>query len=304
MNENGKNPLVTVIIATFNSSRTLKIALSSALSQDFSDFEIRVVGDRCTDDSEKVVESFNDKRVHWINLPVNSGSQGVPNNEGIKNARGKFIAYLGHDDIWFPWHLTSLVEFIRKTGADLVHPLSAVFSPEGLEYIVGPPGFGKDYDDHFVTPSCWLHRKEIINECGLWGDHLKLERGVDFDFLRRIHLKGKKIAFYPGLSHLKFPSWLWGTYKKDFDPIQKKYFNKLKTDPLKLEKEIFIEAAIKFSKKKFSQIPLRQDVYEFIKRNIRRLSDLYGREKWPLKNILVQRFQRNRKRFRRKRGLN
>jgi glycosyltransferase involved in cell wall biosynthesis len=80
-------------------SGTLKFPLQSLLGQEFRDFEARVVGDGCTDESEEVVASFGDRHLHWTNLCQNSGSQAAPNNEGLRRARGRYIAYLGHDDL-------------------------------------------------------------------------------------------------------------------------------------------------------------------------------------------------------------
>ncbi len=68
------SPTVTVIIATFNSSATLRLALASLLNQDLQDFEAWVIGDACTDNSAEVVCSFGDARLHWMNLAQNSGS--------------------------------------------------------------------------------------------------------------------------------------------------------------------------------------------------------------------------------------
>ena len=93
-------PLVTVIIATYNWSSVLPFAVGSALGQTFRNLEVLVVGDGCTDDSEAVVTAIDDPRLRWINLPENTGHQSGPNNEGLRQARGQLIAYLGHDDLW------------------------------------------------------------------------------------------------------------------------------------------------------------------------------------------------------------
>src|SRR3954453_5561675 len=101
-------PRVTIITATYNYSSVLRYAIKSALEQTFQDFEHWIIGDGCTDDSDEVVRSFNDPRLHWHNLPENVGSQFAPNNKGLELARGEYIAYLGHDDIWHPSHLAKL----------------------------------------------------------------------------------------------------------------------------------------------------------------------------------------------------
>src|SRR6185503_4943680 len=120
----GDAPAVSVIVATYQRSQVLKLALSSLLDQDFTDYEVWVVGDGCTDDSAEVTASFGDARVNWVNLPKNMGNQTFANNEGIARARGRFIAFLGHDDLWMPWHLSRLVAFSEQSGAEVVHPLA------------------------------------------------------------------------------------------------------------------------------------------------------------------------------------
>ena len=61
-----------------------------------------MVGDHCTDDTEAVVAGFADPRITWVNLAENAGEQSGPNNEGIRRARGRYLAFLNHDDSVFP----------------------------------------------------------------------------------------------------------------------------------------------------------------------------------------------------------
>ena len=109
-------PTVSVITATYNRRAMLRYALQSLLAQDFSDFEAWIIGDGCTDGSEEEVARLGDARLHWLNLPVNGGNQWRPNNEGLQHARGRYIAFLGHDDLWLPWHLSRLVAHAEKSG--------------------------------------------------------------------------------------------------------------------------------------------------------------------------------------------
>ncbi len=111
-------PLVSVIVATYNSRATLVYALDSVRGQDFQDFEVWVVGDACTDGSHEVVEALGDPRFHWINRETNSGTQSGPNAEGLRRASGRYVAYLGHDDLWFPWHLSTLVAAIERDSVE------------------------------------------------------------------------------------------------------------------------------------------------------------------------------------------
>jgi GT2 family glycosyltransferase len=83
-----ESPRVTVIIPTYNWSSVLPYSIGSALRQSFTDLEVLVIGDGCSDDSEQVVAAIGDPRVRWINLPANSGHQSAPNNEGLLQAQG------------------------------------------------------------------------------------------------------------------------------------------------------------------------------------------------------------------------
>src|SRR5262245_6359516 len=116
-------PLVSVIIPTWNRAPMLHLTLETVLAQDLEDgnFEVLVVGDACTDETEAVVASFNDPRLHWHNLPERFGWQSGPNNAALKMARGTYIAHICHDDFWLPWHLSGLVTTIERTGADWVY---------------------------------------------------------------------------------------------------------------------------------------------------------------------------------------
>src|SRR5437667_49902 len=165
-----ETPTVTVITATYNSRTTLRYALQSLLAQDFSDFEALIVGDGCTDGSEEEVAKFDDNRFHWINLSENYGNQWRANNEGLQRARGRYVAFLGHDDLWLPWHLSALVSQAEKSSANFFHDLLINVGPHGVLDVNGPPPPGTTYERYFAPPSSWLHRRDIVEKVGGWRD--------------------------------------------------------------------------------------------------------------------------------------
>jgi glycosyltransferase involved in cell wall biosynthesis len=87
-----RKPAISVIIATYNWSAALRCAIRSVLLQTMQDFEVLVVGDACTDDSQAVVTDFNDARIRWHNLDTNYGSQWGPNNYGLAHAAADWVA--------------------------------------------------------------------------------------------------------------------------------------------------------------------------------------------------------------------
>src|SRR5215813_11113082 len=101
-------PVFSIVMATHNRGRHIVPTVKSVLNQSFEDYELMIIGDGCDDDTAAAVQPFLSDRVKWLNLPKRSGSQSVPNNTGIQQARGRYIAYLGHDDLWSPGHLVAL----------------------------------------------------------------------------------------------------------------------------------------------------------------------------------------------------
>src|SRR5439155_18835684 len=152
------NPSVTVIIPTYNWSSVLPYSIGSALRQTFTDFEVLVVGDRCTDDSAEVVAAIDVPRVRWINLPANSGHQSAPNNEGLRQARGEIIAYLGHDDLWLPHHLQACLDALDADGADVAYGIMALVGPDdgSLRATSRLTRAG-----HWAPPSTIVHRRHL-----------------------------------------------------------------------------------------------------------------------------------------------
>jgi hypothetical protein len=306
------HPQVTVICPTFNRKALLRCALRSVLNQDFSDFEVRVVGDGCTDGTEEIIAGLNDPRLHWFNFPKNTGSQTQPNNEGLRQARGRFIAFIGHDDLWMPWHLSRLVKHLQASGADFVHDISASIGPERIEGVSAAPHARAGYERIYIPTSSWLHRRELIDDVGHWRDFNELSLQIDFDFSRRVAKAGKKIAFLPSLGVLKFHSVTWKFYSRPGEPPQEHWLDSILKSPARLNEKILSDLAADYALHFQSQdkIPfgLARDLAVAAnkvaaKSLVRELIFWYGQERWPVGAWLRRRFRRLRSRQRVARGL-
>jgi glycosyltransferase involved in cell wall biosynthesis len=286
--------LISVIIPTFNSSGTLKLALKTVLQQESSDFEVWVVGDGCTDDSESVVSTFGDKRLNWINLPENTGSPNVPRNEGLKRARGRYIAYLGHDDLWFPWHLSKLIECVKQNNSDLVYSLGVFIIPEGVDEILGLPE--RSLNPHWsFSPSNWLHKKELLERVGGWPQNNKY--AADMMVVRRFWKIKARIGFQKELSVLKFCSSVWSNYSLKSEFPQSKYVDALIRDPQALRLDLLhnMIAAVSNRKLRFQK---KKNLFRVLLRKVMVFAcNVYGTHRWPVNQLL-------RLIWRRKSGLN
>lgn len=171
-------PAASIVIATYNRPQVLDYAIRSVLQSTFDDWELIVVGDGCTDDTETLVRSFDDPRISWDNLPENSGNQAAPNNAGAERARGRYLFFLNHDDMWFADHLRGSIDFLERTGADVAFSPVLVLGRSGRES--GPPDPKVDtilldglapggYDPRvFVIASSWAIRRSAYVHVGPW----------------------------------------------------------------------------------------------------------------------------------------
>lgn len=202
---NSSEPLVSVILSTYNWSSVLRLAIETVLWQTMRDFELLVVGDGCTDDSAEVVQSFGDARIRWHNLASNSGSQSGPNNAGLAMARGRYVAYLGHDDVWYPTHLATLVKALRRTGVNLAHTQCVMLGPPGSHIRLLTPR-GRYREGQGIPPSTMMHVREMGAEIGGWRDFRKIELPPDAEFVLRAFQAGKRFGATKTLTVFKFNS--------------------------------------------------------------------------------------------------
>jgi hypothetical protein len=126
-------PLISVRIATYNNAEVLvDRALASVLRQTYTNWEAIVVGDACTDDTERLIAAIGDDRIHFENLPVRGPyptdatslwhTAGIPPaNRALELARGRWIAPLDHDDEFDDDHLEVLLAEAQRTHAELVY---------------------------------------------------------------------------------------------------------------------------------------------------------------------------------------
>ena len=207
-------PAVSIVMATYNRSNVLRLAIESVLRSTFAEWELIVVADACTDDTADVVASFSDPRIRFTNLPENSGDQSAPNNVGAASARGRYIAYLNHDDLWFPDHLATSVATLERTGADLVFSGVAVampVEPAALERgawrfrVLAPPADG--YQPWVYMPaSAWLLRRELLDRVGPWRPGRECWAEASQDWLFRAWRAGADLRFSGTVDVLAVPS--------------------------------------------------------------------------------------------------
>lgn len=110
-------PLVSIITPVYNAERFLSDTIKSVQNQTYKNWEILLVDDCSKDNSAQIIKEFQkyDDRIKYIKLEKNSGAS-VSRNTGIKNAKGRFIAFVDSDDIWKPEKLEVQVKYMLENN--------------------------------------------------------------------------------------------------------------------------------------------------------------------------------------------
>lgn len=183
-----RNPLVSVIIPTYNRGWILKEAIESVLMQDFTDFELIVVDDGSTDNTLDILGDYRKKLT-----VIEQHNQGVSaaRNRGIKSASGKYVAFLDSDDLWLPQKLSRQVEYFDSHPEVLICQTEEIWVRNGRR--VNPKKRHQKFSGMIfepslalclVSPSAVMIRRNLFDEVGLFDE--SLPACEDYDLWLRI----------------------------------------------------------------------------------------------------------------------
>ena len=110
--------LVSVIMPSWNTAQYIAQSIQSVINQTYTKWELIIVDDCSTDNTDEVVEGFKDKRIKYLKNEVNSGAA-LTRNRAMREARGEWIAFLDSDDLWRPTKLEHQISFMKKNGYGL-----------------------------------------------------------------------------------------------------------------------------------------------------------------------------------------
>lgn len=110
------NPLVSVIIPTFNRAGVVTRAIDSVLGQTYHPVEVVVVDDGSTDETPEVLKSYGNAIVSVVQ---DNAGPSAARNRGIRESKGDLIAFLDSDDLWLATKLERQVDLLQRAGADV-----------------------------------------------------------------------------------------------------------------------------------------------------------------------------------------
>lgn len=124
----------SIILPLYNASNFIDETLQSVLAQTYDNWELLVVDDVSTDNSAAIVQKYaaKDNRIQLIQQNKNLGA-GHARNTGIKNATGRYIAFIDADDIWLPNKLELQLEFMQKNGLAFTYSGQLLIDENGKE---------------------------------------------------------------------------------------------------------------------------------------------------------------------------
>ena len=187
---NTNEPIISVVIPTYNRSHMLGACIDSILNQTMGDFEIVVVNDGSTDETGKVLRSYADPRV--LVFEKENGGQASARNLGIKKSRGKYISLCDDDDRFYPDHLIMLSKFLdTHKDIGLVYSDAVwIYKDSSREPEVK---FSQDFDKkslenyNYITTQTILFRKSCLKNNVFFNESPEFRNGLeDWEFFLRL----------------------------------------------------------------------------------------------------------------------
>jgi len=230
---------VSIITPSYNSLEYITMTIDSVLAQIYTNWEMIIVDDVSTDGSDKIIEQYikRDKRVKLIRLKENLGPA-LARNRAIREATGRYIAFLDADDLWFPEKLEKQLNFMKKHKLSLVYSSYETIDEDGLkinmriakEYI----GYVDMLKSNHIGNLTAIYDSKLIGK--IYMDDMGHEDYILWlKILKRIgHTRGivEPLAQYRILStsissnKIKTLKWQWRIYRKieKLDILKSSYY--------------------------------------------------------------------------------
>lgn len=188
-------PKITVLMPVYNAGKYIYDAINSVLSQTFTDFELLIINDGSTDDTEKIMESFNDPRISIVKQS-NKGIA-IALNTGLQLARTPYIARFDADDICYNDRLEIQYRFMTKNPGHIIAGSAVDYTDMDGNYIFTylPPASTNEAIQKLNYANCpfihssVIYKKEIIVACG--GYNMNAHNFEDHFLWRKAMEKGK-----------------------------------------------------------------------------------------------------------------
>ena len=241
-------PKISVLMPVYNGDQFLDKSIKSILNQTFNNFEYIIVNDGSTDDSLKIIKSYEDSRVKIINFSKNMGIAAALNN-GLNAAKGYYIARQDQDDISHPERFMLQIEYLENNDVDLVDT-NFIFIDENDKYL-------QDYEKRYFNPDETLshlffyemvHASIMCKRLLFTKDNIQYQKRPteDYDLFIRLAKAGMRAGRLDQklIKQRKHPNSMcgsdWDNIKKDIDVMRNEFVQDLGIEPTDYEKKLHV----------------------------------------------------------------
>lgn len=150
------NELVSIIMPSYNTGKYIEESIKSVQAQTYQNWELIIVDDCSSDNTDEVVASFKDERIVYLKNEVNVGAA-VSRNRALREAKGRWIAFLDSDDLWNSRKLESQVRFMEGNGYAFSYTnyeeINEESKPTGVK-VTGPKCITRRGMYNYCWPGC------------------------------------------------------------------------------------------------------------------------------------------------------
>lgn len=159
---------------SYNTGKFIAESINSVIAQTYTDWELIIVDDASTDDTDEVVKKFtepaevNASKIHYLKNAQNSGAA-VSRNRALRESHGKWIAFLDSDDLWAPEKLEKQVAFMENNGYAFSYTRYGIMDEDGKQtglLVGGPKHITKTGMFNYCWPGCLtvMYNREVIGD--------------------------------------------------------------------------------------------------------------------------------------------
>ena len=222
------NELVSIIMPSYNTANYISDSIQSVLKQTYENWELIIVDDCSSDNTLELLSKFDDKRIRVIVNEKNSGAA-LSRNKALKEAKGKWIAFLDSDDLWEPNKLEKQINFMKENNYHFSYTNYTEIDSDSnpLNILVsGPKVISKHKMFNFCWPGCLtvMYDRETVglvqivdikknNDYAMWLQICKKEKCYLLNECLAMYRKGRTGSI-SSHSYLKLIKWHYRLFRQ------------------------------------------------------------------------------------------
>lgn len=159
--------LVSVVMPSYNTATRIAFSINSVINQTYHNWELLIIDDCSNDNTDEIVSSFADSRIRYFKNETNYGAA-VSRNKALREANGRWIAFLDSDDLWLPTKLEEQLAFMKANQVAFSFTDYAIVHSNGA---VAPYAFvGPDViDERLMKRYCYFSTITVMYDASVVG---------------------------------------------------------------------------------------------------------------------------------------